>query len=100
MLIPDTWKLIEATVEGQTFHVVLSGFYGGYLDGDAWRLSTKITSKVKNDDHYIATTMSGTEYKLYFDDEGFSGLSSSVYNRFKSKFGEDRFKAVNAQDIA
>lgn len=68
MNIPDLWCLIEW--DGQ--HHVLASWRGGYLDGDSWRRSTPIVHVEDHGDFRIITTKSGSRYKLYKNNYGYS----------------------------
>jgi len=64
---PDKWVVFE--LKGDDPHYrVLAGFYGGYLDGDHWRLNSGIT-KVEADGDYLL----------------FEGQSGSMQSRFLSR---------------
>ena len=67
---PDNFVVLKITHEDQTFYKVLGGWYGGYLDGDSWRLNSGVDRvELEND-----------VYKFY-------GSSGSVYNCHKSAYG-------------
>lgn len=60
---PD-WFIFVKRGEGVS---VMAMFYGGYLDGDAWRVSTNIESVEKDGELTICTTLSGSTYVLRED---------------------------------
>ena len=78
---PDRWAIAKVTTaECITYHI-LASFYGGYLGGDSWRLSTTITKFERATPHtYKVETISGSEYILHVDQEGYS---SYAYNNYK-----------------
>ena len=62
---PDSWVILEVNHEGEQFQKILSGWSGGYLDGDAWRMSSRIKElNIKvNQDFFTAITKSGSTYQ-------------------------------------
>ena len=61
---PDNWIILEVEHEGNTFHKVLAGWGGGYLDGDTWRLNSGIERIVTTEHHYEIHGYSGSVYKV------------------------------------
>jgi hypothetical protein len=59
---------------GEVTDKILSGYYGGYLSGDSWRLSSGIMSYTEETDRYIITNHSGSVYTCIKDWEGCSSL--------------------------
>jgi len=81
---PDRWVIIHVTPgEGDSSYHILSGWSGGYLDGDEWRFSTKIENAEQNEDYYIFKTQSGSEYHCHIYREGFNGIMSNTLESFK-----------------
>ena len=39
---PDKWVVLEVTTPDGTYKKILSSWYGGFADGDSWRLSSNI----------------------------------------------------------
>jgi len=89
-ITPDNWVIIEVNHEGEQFQKVLSGWSGGYLDGDSWRLSSRIkTIDIKiNQDFYTVETESGSAYTLWKSRQGLLMSNSGIYNQLKEKFGD------------
>ena len=67
---PDTWVVLEFTTPKTTFRKVFAGWYGGYTQGDSWKLNSGITVV--------------TDYQHYY---GFSGYSGSIYICNKNAYG-------------
>lgn len=87
---PDAWVIVEVNHEGEQFQKILSGWSGGYLDGDSWRLSSRIKEININvtRDYFVVETESGSVYSLKNEHQGLSMSNSGVYNRLKEKFGD------------
>jgi len=76
-ITPDSWVIIEVNHEGEQFQKILSGWSGGYLDGDAWRMSSpikEINIKV-NQDYFTGR-------------QGLRMSNAGIYNQLKEKFGD------------
>jgi len=93
-ITPDCWVIIEfpdPILPGMPpYQKILSGWSGGYLDGDAWRLSSplkKMDIKV-NQDFYTIETSSGSTYTLWKSRQGLRQSISDTYNTLKQKFGD------------
>jgi hypothetical protein len=84
---PDRWVVIEVTLDEVATQHVLAGFWGGYLDGDYWRMSSGITNTTEYDDRYEFDNRSGSQYICYKAQYGFTGLSASVLEHLKQKPG-------------
>lgn len=83
---PDLWVLVEmwntqAAVEDRVVKVFAS-WYGGYANGDSWKLSSGVTG-VRIDGEFIEfDNYSGSVYRAYVNNWGASGFGSSVLNSF------------------
>lgn len=73
---PDRWVVIELDNSGVKHQRVFAGWYGGYLDGDSWKINSGIT-KVEED-----------AYTYHFH-----GKSGSIYHCNKSCYGMSMYMA-------
>lgn len=50
--IPDKWVIVKLSLKNsdEPIYKVFATFYGGYLDGDSWRMNSGI-AKVEEDEH-------------------------------------------------
>ena len=89
-ITPDAWVIVEVNHEGEQFQKILSGWSGGYLNGDAWRMSSRIKEMNIDTgaDYCKVTTESGSDYNLYYDCQRLGMSNSGIYNQLKEKFGE------------
>ena len=89
-IIPDSWVILEINHEGEQFQKILSGWSGGYLDGDAWRMSSRVKEiNIKvNQDFFTVDTESGSQYTLFKSRQGLRMSNSGIYNELKEKFGD------------
>lgn len=87
-ITPNSWVVIEVNHEGKQFQKILSGWSGGYLHGDNWRLSSPI-KEINIDSEWItATTESGSTYCLLKESQGLRMSNAGVYNQLKEQFGD------------
>jgi len=89
-ITPNSWVILEVNHEGKQFQKILSGWSGGYLDGDAWRLSSPIKElNISIDSEWItAITETGSTYKLLRESQGLRISNAGIYNRLKERFGD------------
>jgi hypothetical protein len=89
-ITPDSWVIIEVNYEGEQFQKVLSGWSGGYLDGDSWRLSSPIKEMNINidSDKIVVYTDSGSCYNLYKSNQGLRMSNAGIWNHLKEKFND------------
>lgn len=92
--IPDCWKILSFNYAGQTIDKILSGWYGGYANGDSWRLSSGIKDIIDSGDHYTITNESGSIYQCYKESERISGIMAEQINHF-----EDAIIKHNEQNL-
>jgi len=89
-ITPDSWVIIEINHEGKQFQKILSGWSGGYLDGNSWRLSSPIReiNIDINKDYITVDTDSGSQYTLYKSYQGLRMSNAGIYNQLKERFGD------------
>ena len=74
---PDTWViLLFDSPDYGKIHKVFAGWYGGYTQGDSWKLSSGIVDFVDKEVLYSSLQDSGSTYNLYKTSEGMSGYQS------------------------
>lgn len=83
-IIPDRWTIV--TLNGEITKV-LSGWYGNYLEGDEWRLSSSIVEIKDCGSYWAVLTASGSQYELIKKQEGTSSLMMSVMSEWVHKRG-------------
>lgn len=73
---PHRWLLLKF---GDTYKV-FGSWFGGYLDGDSWRLNSGIESVEDDGDFWLFHGFSGSVYQCRKDSYGSTGYSSMVLN--------------------
>ena len=82
---PDRWVILRLDDGKKVVRKILSGWQGGYLYGDEWRLSSAIVGQENVDDRNIkATTQSGSSYILHRLSWGLSGLTAAKLEYWQS----------------
>lgn len=89
---PDRWVVLEIDTGEETVKRILSGWLGGYLDGDSWRYSSRIVEESSNNTHYTFTTNSGSVYHCRCSAEGLTSSTSSVYNNIIREYDDHKIK--------
>ena len=89
-ITPDSWVIIEVNHEGEQFQKILSGWSGGYLYGDSWRMSSRIKEiNIKvNQDYFTVDTESGSKYNLFKSRQGMRMSNAGIYNQLKEQYGD------------
>ena len=75
---PDKWVIVDT---GKT-KKVFATFYGGYLNGQSWKLSSGTKEIIDDDVRWTLPQESGSVYHLYKNSEGMSRWSSGVLGGF------------------
>ena len=85
---PDKWIVVK--IEGGKFpltYKVFACWYGGYLNGDSWKLNSGITKVTKEDKYYLFEGYSGSVYKCHKDCYGLNmyghGVLYNIINKSK-----------------
>lgn len=77
---PDKWVVIKITHNDETYYKVFGTWYGGYLDGDYWRLNSGITKVVETENDFEFFGQSGSVYVCKKSSYGTNGYSQSILN--------------------
>jgi hypothetical protein len=77
---PDCWIVVKITNnESKKFHHrVFANWYGGYLNGDSWKLNSGITKVEVDDNHYLFHGSSGSVYRCHKNNYSTSGYGAGV----------------------
>lgn len=62
---PDGWAFLKIQVEGcDPIVKVFGSWFGGYLSGDSWRVNSGCTKIEEDENEYIVSGYSGSQYIL------------------------------------
>ena len=76
---PDKWQIIKLTNEEHGTHYrVFAVWFGGYLDGDSWKMNSGITKASFTNDIYEFEGSSGSVYCCHANGYGTSGYGQGV----------------------
>ena len=96
---PDRWLAVEITLDdGASLFKILGSWYGGYLDGDSWRISSGATDVKEEEDYYDVTNVSGSVYRCYKRSEGASAYTLSLLDMWIRET-KGQIQAVKMEDI-
>lgn len=83
---PDVWVVIKVTpTDGKPLYRVLAGWYGGYLNGDSWKINSGITEFTENDKLIEFSGYTGSVYKCHRESERFSGMTGSIFEHYSKE---------------
>lgn len=84
---PDNWVVLKLKPYESDlgFYKILSGWSGGYLDGDSWRLNSGITQAKQDGDFYEFHGSSGSCYRCHKDSYGLRMNNAEVYDSLKQQ---------------
>ena len=83
---PDTWVVLKfIDSDNNSLYKVLAGWYGGFTQGDSWKLSSVIEKIIDKDTFYEIHNYSGSVYKCYKEIERMSGMTSSIYQTINNQ---------------
>lgn len=97
---PDKWVIIEIKTQKETLYKVLASWYGGYLNGDSWKVSSQIQDVKNIKNGYAFHNASGSVYKCHKDGYGMNMYTASVYSGFeKQNTDEIQISLVAEEDV-
>ena len=86
---PDTWVILlfDYPDYGKV-HKVFAGWYGGYAQGDSWKLSSGIKTFVNEGKFYSSLQESGSTHNLCKQSEKLSGYQHGLLNVWREQLDE------------
>lgn len=83
---PDCWQVVEfKSGDNEPIRKVMGGWYGGFSNGDSWRLSSGIESVTETDNCYIVKNYSGSTYECHKNAERMSGYMMGIYSGWEKQ---------------
>ena len=97
---PVKWVIVEQRFpkEKTTLTKVLGSWYGGYLGGDSYRLSSGIEKVEEDGDLLNFTNYSGSVYRCHKDMMGMSGFTASVLTGWINQVGEENLRVLSREE--
>lgn len=75
---PEKWVVLEVNTENEKFYRVFASWAGSYLDGQSWRMSTKVCSITEEGDYLLFRNESGSVYRCHKEMYGACGYAAGV----------------------
>jgi hypothetical protein len=100
MYTPDGWVIVYISdgIDGNYTHRVFASWYGGYLNGDSWRMSSGIVKITDNGDHWSIDNHSGSVYNCAKNKNKLSSYTQSILYSYQ-KQAEEKDMVFEVVDI-
>jgi hypothetical protein len=95
---PDRWVIIHGMKNGEKVSRIVSGWWGGYLGSDEWRVSSEIATITEHDDRYEIDNHSGSQYTCYKVRWGLTGLSANALRYLKETQPDTQWEVDETYD--
>ena len=100
---PDAWVIVELdSAEHGKIYKVLAGWYGGYTQGNSWKLSSGIESVASDDKTYTMPQSSGSTYVCHHVAERMTSLTATMFADFvkqAEEAGTFRIKVIEMEEF-
>jgi len=97
---PDVWVILKITNKGNVHHRVFGGWYGGYLNGDSWKMNSGITRVEDKGELLDFYGESGSVYHCYKSAEKMSGYMSTIFSSLQSQVTSERqIEVIDFKDL-
>ena len=92
---PDKWVVVRITREdSSSIYKVFACWYGGYLNGDSWKLNSGITNVTLDQGVYAFHGSSGSVYHCGINSYGTNTYGQGVLNNLMDKIQKIGGQAV------
>lgn len=98
---PNVWVVVKIHPPGhKMYYRILAGWYGGYLDGDSWKMSSGIVKVVDQETHFEVYNESGSLYNCHKEAERTSFYTQGIFESYKQQADEQGwvFEIVKMKD--
>lgn len=85
---PDVWVVLKIARAEEVHYKVFAGWYGGFANGDSWKLNSGIDKVEEDGDFYLFHGYSGSVYRCHKETYKCSGYMNQVYNSFQQQIKE------------
>jgi len=98
---PDRWVMVEATSsKGESVRKILASWYGGFANGDSWKLSSGIVDAIDHGDHIEFPQHSGSVYFCGKGNYGMSMYTNSILLDWQERMAESNIGNIVEVDEA
>lgn len=86
---PDRWVILKITdAENNVHYRFFAGWYGGYANGDSWRINSGIVKCELSENNFLKFfSESGSSYFGHENNYGMSGYMIYVFESIDNKLG-------------
>ena len=85
---PDVWVVLDITTHGKPMQKILAGWYGGFLVGDSWKLSSAIDGISEFENYYAFKNRSGSTYYCNKNEYRMSSLTAGIFASLQKQASE------------
>lgn len=81
---PDVWVVVKFTgdsIPSGEMYKILAGWFGGFTEGNSWKLNSGITSISQIDNQYHVDGYSGSIYICHKDAERLNMTTQGIYDQ-------------------
>jgi hypothetical protein len=96
---PDRWQVVLLRGKDTSIKKVFAGWYGGYANGDSWKLSSGIIGTKEFEDRYEFLNHSGSLYICYKQNQGMSSYMGSIMNGWVEDSKKDPNVTIRLVDL-
>jgi hypothetical protein len=86
---PDVWVVVkfsgEDVPDGEMYKI-LAGWYGGFTQGDSWKLNSGITKITQDEHNYHVDGYSGSTYVCHKEAERTSVYTKGIFDSFSQQY--------------
>jgi hypothetical protein len=94
---PDNWVVIKINNPKDPHYRVLGGWYGGYTQGNSWRLNSGITKHEFDGDYWYFYGSSGSCYECYIDSYRMTTVMAGIYKELQDNVQKIKIELVDDQ---
>jgi hypothetical protein len=77
---PDKWVVVKIGEGEDMIYKVFASWYGGYLDGDSWKMNSGITKIEETEKSFLFHGSSGSIYECNKNSYGVNSYTGGVLN--------------------
>ena len=99
---PDRWVMLEFNDDStyEKWCKILAGWRGSFTDADSWKLSSRVIAIHNRIENFEFQNESGSIYKCYKHNEGFTLLTCSIYESIMNQTeGKFSIRIVNSGEL-
>ena len=82
---PDLWVMLKFNNNGNIFYKVLASWYGGFTQGNSWKLNSGVDRVEEDENLYYFYGASGSVYQCHKKTYGMSVYTMGILNNFQEE---------------